>query len=70
MLLKAIQEYNIDPSKSFMIGDHERDIIAGNSVGASTILIHKERKKGLIKGKHDHEFKNLLSACEWIVNNK
>lgn len=70
MLLKAIQEYNINPSKSWMIGDHERDIIAGNSVGASTILINKEQKKGSIKGKHDHEFKNLLSACKWIVKNK
>lgn len=39
MLEKACALYNIDPHKSYMIGDKQRDIDAGNKVGAKGILI-------------------------------
>lgn len=39
MLEKACALYDIDPTKSFMIGDKQRDIDAGNKVGARGILI-------------------------------
>lgn len=38
-LLVAAQEYNIDLSKSFMVGDRWRDIEAGASAGCKTFFI-------------------------------
>ena len=39
MLLQAAEKYNIDLSKSWMIGDSERDVLAGKAAGCRTILI-------------------------------
>jgi len=33
MILDAIEEFNINPMKSYLIGDSERDITAGKSAG-------------------------------------
>lgn len=33
MILKAIHDLNIDPTQSFLIGDSDRDIEAGNAAG-------------------------------------
>lgn len=33
MILKAMEEHDIDPASSFLIGDSERDIEAGNRAG-------------------------------------
>ena len=41
MLLEAIQEFNIDPKLSWMIGDNDSDIQAGLNVGCQTIKIGK-----------------------------
>jgi len=39
-LLAAAKEYNIDLSKSFMVGDRRRDIEAGASAGCKTFFIN------------------------------
>jgi len=39
MLEKAIAKYNIDPLKSWLIGDRARDIECGQKLGMKTILI-------------------------------
>lgn len=39
MLEKAIAKYDIDPAKSFLIGDKERDIKAAERVGVKGILV-------------------------------
>lgn len=41
MLLKAANEFNIDLSQSWMVGDSENDIRAGQSAGCNTALIGK-----------------------------
>lgn len=41
MLIQASKDFNIDLSKSFMIGDGENDMLAGISAGCSTIMIGK-----------------------------
>lgn len=40
MLFKAAQDFNIDLSCSYMIGDGENDIKAGNAAGYKTILVN------------------------------
>lgn len=39
MLLDAINKWNISPVDSWMFGDSETDIIAGNSAGTHTVLL-------------------------------
>ncbi len=40
MLIKAAEKYNIDLSQSWMIGDSDRDRLAGEAAGCKTIMIH------------------------------
>ena len=41
MLLKAAEDFNIDLSKSWMIGDDDNDVLAGEAAGCRTIKIGK-----------------------------
>jgi D-glycero-D-manno-heptose 1,7-bisphosphate phosphatase len=46
MLEKAIARFNIDASKSYFIGDRERDVIAGEAAGVTGILIDSDQPIG------------------------
>ncbi len=39
LIKRALREFNIDPKKSFMIGDALIDVAAGKSAGLTTILV-------------------------------
>lgn len=39
MLLRAIEEYNIDPQSSVLIGDKDTDLMAGKNAGIGTLLM-------------------------------
>ncbi|MGN6178499.1 MAG: D-glycero-alpha-D-manno-heptose-1,7-bisphosphate 7-phosphatase [Mucilaginibacter sp.] len=43
LLLKRIEKYNLDPSKSYFIGDRERDVEAGTAAGIKGILIDSDQ---------------------------
>ncbi len=40
MLYKAAKEYNLDLSKTFFVGDDQRDLEAGTAAGCKTILVN------------------------------
>ena len=42
MLLKAAEDFNIDLSQSYMVGDGENDIKAGIAAGCKTVLLNTE----------------------------
>ena len=42
MLLKAAEDYNIDLSQSYMVGDDENDVKAGKAAGCKTVLLKSE----------------------------
>ena len=44
MLLKAAEDFNIDLTQSWMIGDDERDMEAGRAAGCQTVLVGGERR--------------------------
>ena len=70
LLRQAINDFNIDPSESFLIGDTLRDIEPGNAVGCSTILIGAcPDTKGVKSSKQKQNWKksNLRSAVEYIL---
>ena len=43
MLLRAVKDYNLNISESFLIGDREKDILAGKNAGCKTIFINKQK---------------------------
>jgi D-glycero-D-manno-heptose 1,7-bisphosphate phosphatase len=43
MLEKAIARFNVDKTKSYFIGDRERDVIAGEAAGVTGILIDSDQ---------------------------
>ena len=63
---KVEKKYNIDKKNSYMIGDKEKDIVAGKSYGVKTILVSNEEERG----KEDYFAENITKAVEWIVNNE
>lgn len=46
MLEKAIARFQVDASKSYFIGDRERDVIAGEAAGVKGILIESDQPIG------------------------
>jgi len=44
MILKAISDLGIDPTKSLLIGDSERDLEAGRSAGVSKLILFDEKR--------------------------
>lgn len=62
MLLEAGSEWNTDFSQSFMIGDRESDVEAGQAAGCRTILISSV----IEETKADFQCRNLLQAKNWI----
>ena len=44
MLLKAAEDYNIDLTESWMVGDGENDVLAGTAAGCRTIRIGENQK--------------------------
>lgn len=60
LLLKASQEYNIDLSQSWMIGDGKNDILAGLAAGCETILVGSEDFG------QKYTAKNLIDAVDKI----
>jgi len=74
MLLRARDEMGIDLRSSFMVGDSMRDVGAGKSVGATTVLVKTGYGKGELEHRSDgwtirpdHVADDLLDAVDWIL---
>jgi D-glycero-D-manno-heptose 1,7-bisphosphate phosphatase len=70
-LLEAAQEYGLDLSRCFMIGDRASDIQAGLNAGTKTILVltgvgHETLARQEIKP--DHVAADLAAATTWILD--
>jgi D-glycero-D-manno-heptose 1,7-bisphosphate phosphatase len=70
MFLKAAEKYNIDLSKSFMIGDDARDAEAGIAAGCRAVLIKPDsaEKTALVKDKEIPLVPDLKSFAERYLN--
>jgi D,D-heptose 1,7-bisphosphate phosphatase len=68
MLLWGARDLNIDLKKSFMIGDDQRDIEAGNRAGVTTIGIMNGNGLKKTKSVPDYYFSNLAEACNFIID--
>jgi phosphoglycolate phosphatase-like HAD superfamily hydrolase len=61
-LLRAAREWDVDTSRSYMIGDSERDAEAGRRAGCRSILIRRGHR-----GPASGEARDLREAAEIIV---
>jgi D,D-heptose 1,7-bisphosphate phosphatase len=68
MLLQAKEKYHIDLQKSWIIGDTERDIIAGKNVGCTTIGVRTGYGCKHLKTPPDYMFANVLEAVNFIID--
>ena len=65
MLLKAQKDFNLDMSKSILIGDKISDIEAGNNAFINTnILFSKNKNKNKNKNKKSHSFIEINCLTE------
>jgi mannose-1-phosphate guanylyltransferase/phosphomannomutase len=67
MLLDAARDYNIDLSASYFIGDHERDIEAGELAGVKTIGVKTGHGLKDTKRTPNQTFETLLDAIDFII---
>lgn len=72
MLLQAAQDWNLDPSRSYMVGDTLRDIAAGKSVGCRAVLVLSGATTidmvNVFDPAPDYIAANLASAVDWILD--
>lgn len=62
MLKAAEKDYNIDLSKSWMVGDGKNDVLAGLNAGVKPILISNNKYDNIIN------VQSLLEAVEFILS--
>lgn len=74
LILRAAEEFCIDLSQSWMIGDRTSDIEAGKRAGCKTILIQRDYSNNKLQGtdynensKPDFIVKDLKDSLEGIV---
>lgn len=64
--LTAIEQYDVDPELSFMIGDKISDVIFGHALGCRSIHVGNEIE---FNTKADFTASDVLSAAIWISKN-
>ena len=71
MIDRAISEYNIDLSTSYLIGDSHFDLDLGKNANIKTILVKTGLGSENIDSKnYFHLSENLYDAAEFIIDNK
>ena len=67
MLLQAAEDFNIDLSQSYMIGDRETDIMAGKAAGCTTIAVRTGHGYKKAQTAPDYIFDDVLAAANFII---
>jgi D-glycero-D-manno-heptose 1,7-bisphosphate phosphatase len=62
--LRAVDEHQLDPSVSFMVGDQESDMIFGRNLGCKTVQLKGGADKSAIA---DYYSDTLEGAASWII---
>lgn len=68
MLLKAIEEYGIDPAASIMIGDKVGDVQAGKNAGVGLCVVIAGQYVSEQPPEADLMFHSLREAYEYLLN--
>jgi len=68
LVMRAVQQYGIDLSASYLIGDRWRDIDAGANAGCKTIWIDRGYAERLPASAPDARVRSLPEAVDWILD--
>lgn len=69
LMMLAAQQYGVDLSRSYLIGDRWRDIDAGANAGCRTIWIDRGYAEQPPSSIPDARVESLPEAVEWILKN-
>lgn len=72
MIEQACREMDLDPAKSFMVGDRWIDVECGVAAGTRAIQVlsgHGTREERAVGAKADAILSNLMEATGWILRN-
>lgn len=69
LLLEALEDFKLNPTGTFMIGDRDTDIEAGTNAGTRTILV-KTGKHPIRTDSADFTADNLFDAARFIVDSE
>lgn len=69
MLLEAARDWGIDLKTSYMVGDRDGDIVAGQSAGCYTLLVHRSYSEHRT-AVPDREVRSLSEAVRFILSRK
>jgi D-glycero-D-manno-heptose 1,7-bisphosphate phosphatase len=67
LILMAADQYNIDLTMSFVVGDRWRDVAAGHAAGCRTVWIDHGYKEKWQAIQPDVRVTGLKEAAQWIV---
>jgi D,D-heptose 1,7-bisphosphate phosphatase len=68
MILKAAEKYNIDLSKSYMIGDHVRDVQCGRNAGVTSFFLDRgEESEDNIPDADVKKFNSLKEFADFLA---
>ncbi|HKL37338.1 MAG TPA: HAD-IIIA family hydrolase [Bacteroidales bacterium] len=67
MLYQAADDFDIDLTRSYLIGDSARDILAGKRAGCTTIGLKTGHALKGIEQKPDYVFDDLWQAVDYIL---
>jgi len=67
LLLEAARRWDLDPARSFMVGDRHSDVQAGRAAGCRTVLVLTPYS-GADRCQPDHCAADLAAAVEWILH--
>ena len=65
---KASRNFNIDLSQSWMIGDSERDVLAGRNAGSKTVGVMTGYGMASSQAQPDFFFSDLAEAVDFIID--
>ena len=68
LLLRAAENYGIDLSHSFMIGDRWRDVDAGASAGCATVLVDYGYREKHPAAEPSIIVDSIRAAADWILS--
>ena len=68
---QLIKKHNVDPSRSFMVGDKKADVLFGHGIGFRSVLMTTANGKNHLKKypdlKPDFVAQNMLQAARYIL---
>lgn len=75
MIERGVEEFGLDPARSYVVGDKLSDVACAQAAGATGVLVLTGYGRGELARKGgsegvfpDHEATDLLDAAAWIVS--